>query len=286
MHIIILINRKKGELSLDYTKNIEVDGINTHYHETGNGETVLLIHGSGPGVTAWANWRLIIPRLSENFHVIAPDIVGFGYTDRPEKIDYNVETWTNHLIRFIEKTVGEPVHMIGNSLGGALALHIIKKRPDLVKRVVLMGAAALSFPITYGLDKVWGYEPSIENMKKLLEIFAHDQNFATEDLAKLRYEASIQPGMQESYSKMFPYPRQKKLDAIVMAEEDVRKIQHHTLLVHGREDIVIPFKETSLRLFELMTNAELHLFPNCGHWTQIEKTEEFTQLCENFFLRK
>jgi 2-hydroxymuconate-semialdehyde hydrolase len=92
--------------------------------------------------------------------------------------------------------------------------------------------------------------------------------------------------MQESFSQMFPEPRQKKLDEIVFFEEEVKKIQHHTLLVHGREDIVIPYKETSLRLFELMPNAELHIFPNCGHWTQIEKTTEFTQLCENFFLRK
>jgi 2-hydroxymuconate-semialdehyde hydrolase len=71
-----------------------------------------------------------------------------------------------------------------------------------------------------------------------------------------------------------------------LSDEEVKKIQHDTLLVHGREDLVIPYKETSLKLFELMPNAELHIFPNCGHWTQIEKTEEFTQLCENFFLRK
>ena len=271
---------------MDYEKYIEVDDVNTHYHETGQGETVLLIHGSGPGVTAWANWRLMIPKLSENFHILAPDMVGFGYTDRPENVEYNVETWTNHLIRFIEKTVDKPVHIIGNSLGGALALHIIKKRPDIAKKVVLMGAAGLSFPITYGLDQVWGYEPSIENMKKLLGIFAYDQKFATDDLAKLRYEASVQPGMHESYSQMFTEPRQQKLDEIGLSEEEVRKIQHHTLLVHGREDLVIPYKETSLKLFELMANAELHVFPNCGHWTQIEKTEEFTQLCENFFARK
>ncbi|WML52397.1 alpha/beta fold hydrolase [Neobacillus sp. PS3-12] len=113
---------------MDNAKYIDVNGISTHYHESGKGEAVLLIHGSGPGVTAWANWRLIIPRLSENFHVYAPDIVGFGYTERPESIEYGVETWTNHLISFIE-TIGERrVHMIGNSLGGALALQIANKR--------------------------------------------------------------------------------------------------------------------------------------------------------------
>jgi 2-hydroxymuconate-semialdehyde hydrolase len=270
---------------MDYSKYIDVNGISTHYHESGKGEAVLLIHGSGPGVTAWANWRLIIPRLSENFHVYAPDIVGFGYTERPEDIEYGVETWTDHLISFIE-TVGESrVHMIGNSLGGALALQIANKRPDLAGKIVLMGAAALPFNMTYGLDKVWGYEPSMENMKRLLEIFNYDQEFATDELAQLRYEASIQPGLQEAFSKMFAEPRQEKLDSLALPEEQIKKIDHPVLMVHGRDDLVIPYKETSLRLLELLPNSELHLFSKCGHWTQIEKKDEFAQLCENFFLR-
>ena len=270
---------------MDHSKYIDVNGISTHYHESGQGEPLLLIHGSGPGVTAWANWRLIIPKLSEHFHVFAPDIVGFGYTERPENIVYGVETWTNHLISFIE-TIGETrVHIIGNSLGGALALQIVNKRPDLVGKIVLMGAAALPFQMTYGLDQVWGYEPSVETMKKLLNIFNYDQEFATDELAQLRYEASIQPGLQEAFSKMFAEPRQEKLNQLALPEEQIKKIDHPVLMVHGRDDIVIPYKETSLRLLELLPNSELHLFSKCGHWTQIEKKDEFAELCENFFLR-
>lgn len=270
---------------MDYSKYINVNGISTHYHEAGQGEAVLLIHGSGPGVTAWANWRLIIPRLAENFHVYAPDVVGFGYTERPEDIEYGVDTWTDHLIAFIENVVQDRVHIIGNSMGGALTLHIANKRPDLVKKMVLMGAVGTSYPITYGLDKVWGYEPSVENMKKLLQIFSYGDEFATDELAQLRYEASIQPGLQEAFSKMFAEPRQEKLDALALTDEQIRKIDHEVLMVHGKDDIVIPYKETSLRFFELMPNSELHLFSKCGHWTQIEKKDEFADLVENFFLR-
>ena len=184
----------------------------------------LLIHGSGPGVTAWANWRLIIPRLSEHFRVYAPDIVGFGYTERPENIEYGVETWTNHLISFIETISKLRIHIIGNSLGGALALQITNRRPDLVGKLVLMGAAALPFPITYGLDQVWGYEPSAELMKKLLKIFNYDQEFATDELAQLRYEASIQPGFQVAFSKMFAEPRQEKLDGWHYLRSKLKKL--------------------------------------------------------------
>ena len=164
-------------------------------------------------------------------------------------------------------------------------MQITNKRPDLVGKIVLMGAAALPFPITYGLDQVWGYEPSVGIMKKLLKIFNYDQEFATDELAQLRYEASIQPGLQEAFSKMFAEPRQEKLNQLALPEEQIREINHEVLMVHGRDDIVIPYKETSLRLLELLPNSELHLFSKCGHWTQIEKKDEFTQLCENFFLR-
>lgn len=278
--------KTEGRFRMDYSKYIDVNGVSTHYHEAGQGEKILLIHGSGPGVTAWANWRLIFPRLAENFHVFAPDVVGFGYTERKENIEYNVDTWTNHLIDFIENVVQDRVHIIGNSMGGALTLHIAHKRPDLVKKMVLMGAVGISFPITYGLDKVWGYEPSLENMKKLMKIFSYNSDFTTDELAKLRYEASIQPGLQEAFSKMFAEPRQEKLDGLALTEEQLRKIEHEVLMVHGREDLVIPYKETSLRFFELLPNAELHLFSKCGHWTQIEKKDEFAQLCENFFMRE
>ncbi len=271
---------------MDYSKYIDVNGISTHYHETGQGEPVLLIHGSGPGVTAWANWRLLIPKLEQNFHVYAPDVVGFGYTDRPDGVEYNVDTWTDHLISFIENVIQDRVHIVGNSMGGALTLHIANKRPDLVKKMVLMGAVGTSFPITYGLDKVWGYEPSVENMKNLLNIFSYGDEFATDELAKLRYEASIQPGLQEAFSKMFAEPRQEKVDALALTDEQIRKIEHDVLMVHGKDDIVIPYKETSLRFLELMPNSELHIFSKCGHWTQIEKKDEFAQLCENFFLRE
>ena len=99
-------------------------------------------------------------------------------------------------------------------------MQIVNKRPDLVGKIVLMGAAALPFNMTYGLDKVWGYEPSIENMKNLLKIFSYGQEFATDELAQLRYEASIQPGLQEAFSKMFAEPRQEKLNQLALRGEN------------------------------------------------------------------
>lgn len=267
-------------------KYIETNGIQTHYHEDGNGDPLLLIHGSGPGVSAWANWRLVFPILSKHFHLFAPDVVGFGYTQRPEGIQYSVDLWVNHMISFIETLELDRVSIIGNSMGGALALHMAHRRPDLINKLILMGSAGLSFPITEELDQVWGYEPSFENMKRLIRTFSYNQAAAANnDLVEMRYRASIQAGFQESYSSMFPAPRQRHVDALALNEEILKNMNIPTLLIHGREDRIIPLSETSWKLAQLMPNAELHVFSQCGHWTQIEKTKEFTDQVIHFLKR-
>jgi len=263
-------------LSIEEGRFIDVKGIHTHYHEDGQGDVILLIHGSGPGVSAWANWRLVFPILSQHYHLYAPDVVGFGYTDRPEGIQYGIEVWADHMINFIEAVGERKVSVIGNSFGGAIALHMAKKRPDLFNRLILMGSMGIDHPIADGLDKVWGYEPSFENMKNLIELFAYDQSMAENgDLVEMRYKSSIQPGFQESFSSMFPAPRQKHVGAMALTIDQLQEINFPVLLVHGRDDRVIPLKETSYRLALALPNAQLHVFPECGHWVQIEKTKEF-----------
>ena len=139
----------------------------------------------------------------------------------------------------------------------------------------------VDFPITKGLDDVWGYEPSVENMKRMITLFVSDKSMVTDDLAKMRYEASIEPGFQESFSSMFPAPRQESVRAMASPEEEICKIQHQVLIVHGREDEVIPL-ENAYRLLQLISNSQLHVFGHCGHWTQIEQNKGFNKLVEAF----
>lgn len=261
---------------------LDVGGVATNVHDTGGpGEPVLLLHGSGPGVSAWANWRLTIPPLAERFRVVAPDQLGFGYTERRPDDAYDLPAWTAHAVGVLDALGIERAHVVGNSFGGAMALSLAIHHPDRVGRLVLMGAVGVPFEITPGLDAVWGYEPSVENMAALLELFAYDRSLLGPDLAELRYRASIRPGVQESFARMFPAPRQAALDAMTHDEADVAAIRHETLIVHGREDRVIP-TATSLRLFELIPNAQLHLFGHCGHWTQIEHADRFVRLVGDF----
>lgn len=257
-------------------------GIDTNYHDRGSGFPVLFIHGSGPGVSAWANWRLVIPELAKSHRVIAPDMVGFGFTDRPEGVKYDLDTWVAQAIGLLDMLGLPKVHIIGNSFGGAIALALAIRHPERVERLVLMGSVGVPFPITPGLDAVWGYQPSMENMRKLLDIFAYSRELVNDELAELRYNASIRPGFQESFSAMFPAPRQRWVDAMASREADVRALTHETLIIHGRDDKVIPLSN-SLTLLELIDRSQLHVFSRCGHWVQIEHAERFARLLTGFF---
>lgn len=187
---------------------VDADGIATNYLTAGDpaAAPVVLLHGSGPGVSAYANWRLTIPALAAGHHVVAPDLVGFGYTQRPDGHAYTMDTWIAHIEAFLDTLGLTSYALVGNSFGGALALRIATRHPEQVQRLVLMGSVGVPFPITEGLDAVWGYQPSVPAMRRVLDYFAYNRDLMTDDLAIARYEASVQPGFHESYAAMFPAP--------------------------------------------------------------------------------
>lgn len=262
---------------------VSVGGVDTWVHDLGSGSPVMLLHGSGPGVSAFANWRHTMPALVAAGHrVIAPDQLGFGRTVPPEGHEYDLDSWVDHAVGVLDALGLERVGVVGNSFGGAVALALASRYPQRVARFVLMGSAGLEFDLPPGLDAVWGYEPSVEAMHDLLRIFAYDQSLVNGDLARIRYEASIADGAQDRFGAMFPAPRQRWVDAMATPEEDIRAIRHQVLVVHGREDQVLPV-DTSLRLHQLLDDSELHVFGRCGHWTQIERAADFNALLARFF---
>lgn len=259
-------------------------GINTHYHDVGprDGRPVLMLHGSGPGVSAWANWRLNMDALAAaGNRVLAPDLVGFGYTDRPEGVYYSLQTWAQQVFDFMD-AVGVPqAAIVGNSLGGRIALEMAGAQPDRITRMVLMGSPGVGMWITEGLKQLRAYEPSLDNMRRMLiECFAVDPSIITEDLVRTRYEASMEPGVFETYQEMFS--ERHGASNLAITEEQVKAIPTRTLLVHGREDKVVPV-EVSWNMVRLLPDADLSVFARCGHWTQIERSADFNA-CVNVFL--
>jgi 2-hydroxymuconate-semialdehyde hydrolase len=263
-------------------KPLRTGSFTSNVHDMGTGRPLMFIHGSGPGVSAWANWRLVLPELSKTRRVIAPDMAGFGFTDRPDGIRYDMDTWVQQALDVLDALDVPQADVVGNSFGGALALALACRHPKRVRRLVLMGSVGVPFTITQGLDEVWGYTPSFENMRRIMDWFAFDRGLVNDELAKLRYEASMRPGFQESFAAMFPAPRQRWVDAMCSPEAAIRALPHHTLVIHGRDDQVIPLS-TSQTLAQWIPKSQLHVFGQCGHWTQIEHTARFNQLIANFF---
>ncbi len=269
-------------------QSVEANGIRTNYLEDGKGdETVVLVHGSGPGVTSYANWRLVIPGLAEDFHVYAPDMVGFGFSDRPQGVQYSLDTWADQTVGLMDTLGIDKAHLVGNSFGGAIALRIATKNPDRVGKLVLMGSMGMPFEITVGLSNVWGYEPSVENMRMVLGFFTYSREAINDELARSRYEGSIQPGFQEAFSAMFPADstgsRQRWVDAMTVPDEELRTLSHRTLVVHGREDQVIPVSN-SYYLEGILENADLAVWSKCGHWSMIERNADFNRQVRDFLL--
>jgi 2-hydroxymuconate-semialdehyde hydrolase len=263
---------------------IDAGGIETSYLEAGSGETVLMLHGSGPGVSALANWQHTIPTLAQRFHVLAPDIVGFGTTDRPDDIVYSLRTWTDHIWAFMDAHGIEKARVVGNSLGGRIALQMATDQPDRIATMVLMGTPGVGMTPTEGLAALRAYEPSYDAMRALLRnYFAVDPAMITDDLVKIRYEASIDDGAYEAYRAMFFDPRHAGSD-LGITENEVRAIATPTLLIHGREDKVVPL-QVSLTMLGLLPHADLHVFSACGHWTQVERADEFSAVVTDYLGR-
>jgi pimeloyl-ACP methyl ester carboxylesterase len=263
---------------------IDAGGIHTSYLEAGAGQPVVMLHGSGPGVSAMANWQHNIGALAQRFRVLAPDIVGFGATKRPDNIVYSLRTWTDHVWAFLDAHGIEKAAIVGNSLGGRIALQMATDRPDRVSKMVLMGAPGVGMTLTDGLAALRAYQPSHDAMRDLLRNhFAVDPTMITDDLVAIRYEASIADGAYEAYRAMFFDPRHTGSELSITAEE-VRAIATPALLVHGREDKVVPM-QVSVTMLGLLPNADLHVFSACGHWTQIERADEFSALVTDYLGR-
>lgn len=266
----------------EIANQLEIGNIRVNYHDEGQGEPVILLHGSGAGVTAWANWRNAIPMLSSTRRVLAPDLVGFGYTEIPEDLEFHhMDSWIDQIIGFMDALDIQKSDFVGNSFGGSLSLALAVRYPERVGRMVLMGSGGQPFEVNSDLAKLWGYKPSIEGMKEVLSIMAFNQEIATDELAEMRYRATIRPGFQERFERVFPPPYQRWADAQVVKDEDLEKLKNEVLIIHGRDDRVVPVS-VSERLAHKIPKSQFHMFGQCGHWTQIEQADRFNRLVSQF----
>lgn len=263
-----------------------------HYHEAGvgNGPTIVLLHGGGPGASSWSNFAKNIPVLARDFHVIAVDQPGYGLSDKPtEHPQYFVHS--SSALKDLLDTLGitERVHLLGNSLGGGAATRFALDYPDRAGKLVLMGPGGLSTNLfatdpTEGVKLLskFNYEPTQANLEAFLRIMVFDQKLITPELVAERFASASTPEALEATRAMGRSFAGADF-AKGMIWRDAFKLRQPVLLIWGREDRVNPI-DGALVALKMIPRVQLHVFGGCGHWAQLEKFDEFNRLASDFLL--
>ena len=272
------------------TKRIETEGYNTFVMEGGDttSETIIFLHGSGPGVSGKSNWQHVLPVFTDNFHVVAPDFYGFGRTDHPEDLPENGVEWMrariNQIISLMDQMKIEKAHLVGNSLGGVISLHLLMQAPERFDKVILMGAGGGKFEPTQELMKLQNFhkDPDPKSFENLLRWFLFDDSVLENELQEVveeRLGLFLKPEVRRSYESTF---KNASIADIAVPPSAMKRMKNEFLLIHGKEDRFVPL-ESSLYMMDYIPNGQLHIFNRCGHWAQIEQKDKFIKLAKDFF---
>jgi 4,5:9,10-diseco-3-hydroxy-5,9,17-trioxoandrosta-1(10),2-diene-4-oate hydrolase len=260
-----------------------------HYHEAGTGVPLVLLHGSGPGVSGWSNFRGNFPVLAQHFRTVIMDMPGFGKSEMPPIDRAYPRVAADHVVRLMDALGIERAHLLGNSMGGYVAFELALAYPDRVGRLVGMGPGGLAANIL-GPDPSEGARrltdfmmaPSKEAMEAWVDTMVANKSVVDDELIAERLANALAPGAMQSamaiFSSLGQYPEPVPLYA------RVRHIKAPTLITWGRDDRMLPV-EGALFGYRQMPNAELHLFSKCGHWAQVERKADFERLVIDFLTR-
>lgn len=260
-----------------------------HYHEAGTGPALVLLHGSGPGVSGWSNFRGNFPVFASQFRTVIMDMPGFGKSGRPNLDRAYPRVAADHVARLMDGLGIEKAHLLGNSMGGYVAFEFALAYPDRVDRLVGMGPGGLAANIM-GPDPSEGARrladfmssPSKEAMEAWVDTMVANKKVVDDALIEERLANALAPGALESAVAIFMSLAQHPETVPLYAR--VRNIQAPTLITWGRDDRMLPV-EGALFGYRQMPNAELHLFSKCGHWAQVERKGDFERLVIDFLTR-
>jgi 2-hydroxy-6-oxo-6-(2'-aminophenyl)hexa-2,4-dienoate hydrolase len=266
------------------SKYIDASGIRTHYLEAGSGPPVVLVHGGGSGADAQGNWKGCLPLFARSFRAIAVDMVGFGKTDKPDpaRYGYTQKGRNEHLAAFVEALRIQPAAIVGNSMGGATALGVAMTRPELVSRLVLMGAGGLKgagLPRP-ALKAIVEYDFTVEGMRRLVDALTGSRYQPTDEMIRYRYELSVQPDTRAALEAINAKVKQGDM---AYEDDQIKSVKTPTLVVNGKEDQVSTLARANLYI-ELLENSWAYFVPHCGHWVMIESPRDFVAVTTNFLL--
>ena len=271
-------------------KYVQAGSLKLHYHEAGaeHAETVILLHGGGPGASAWSNFGRNLPEFAKHYRTIAVDQPGFGRSDKPTEHPQYFRYSADAVAGLMDTLGIERAHFVGNSLGGGAAVRFALNHGKRAGRLVLMGPGGLSVNLfapdpTEGVKNLGRFaaKPSRERMEAFLRIMVHDQALITDELIDERFAAASTPESLAAVRAMGMSFAQPDTYEEGMLWREAHRLRQRVLLVWGREDRVNPL-DGALVALKTIPRAQLHVFGGCGHWAQLEKFDEFNRLALDF----
>jgi 4,5:9,10-diseco-3-hydroxy-5,9,17-trioxoandrosta-1(10),2-diene-4-oate hydrolase len=289
-------------LDAESTSHIaDVAGFAVRYHDSGpatgapagagrgDADTVVLLHGGGPGASSWSNFGKTMPVIAKRFRVLMMDLPGYGQSEARPVAGHFFTVAAQALAGLLDAVSIEKVHLIGNSLGGGAALRFALDYPDRVGRLVLMGPGGLTLNVfapdpTEGVRRLMEFGappgPSRDKMAAFLRTMVYDQRLVTDELIDERFDVASRPEALAAMVAMGgSFFGEHAEDGMLWRE--AHRVKHEVLLIWGREDRVNPLDGALIALKQLK-RAQLHVFGGCGHWAQLEKFDEFNELSLRF----
>jgi pimeloyl-ACP methyl ester carboxylesterase len=283
-----------SDFAYDTTSRVLADPAgDIHYHEAGDGPALILIHGSGPGVTGWANFEHNLPVFAPHFRTFIIDLPGYGGSAPVEGNPMQISA--DAVIRFMDALKLDSAHILGNSLGGIVGSMVAAQHPSRVDRFVTIGGVGYglftAFP-NEGISLLVEFteDPTRARLVQWLHSMVYDKSIVTDELIERRFKQALEPVTLATSKKMYS---RAAMDAITAMTEGphaaatfahLASIQAPTLIAWGRDDRVSSMDRAFVAL-RMIPNAELHVFPKCGHWAMIERKAEFESVVLGFLTR-
>ena len=248
-------------------KEVVVFGQKIQYVEAGAGPTVILLHGLGGSSQAWG---LNTAALAEKYHVIVPDQIGFGKSDKP-LVNYRIRTYVDFLDQFCKQLKIERATLVGSSMGGWIAAMFTASFPDRVDKLVLVDAAGYAPPKDFDTRVYFALNPSTRaEMKALIAKVFYNKAFQT--------DAAVDQAIAARLAAGDGYTINSITESIIRGEDFlddvVKTIKRPTLIIWGRQDGLVSLAEGE-RFNKDIAGSKLIVIEQCGHVPNTEKPGEF-----------
>lgn len=264
-----------------------------HYHEAGQGEPVVFLHGSGPGVTGWRNFGTNLPRFADRYRCLVLDFPGYGLS---YEIDNHPADESVRAVGLFLDALGlDRVRLVGNSLGGIVAAQYAQSAPERVSQLVTVGGLGRSLFNPAPAEGIrllieFTEDPTRDRLVQWLRSMVHDQAMVTEELIEQRWEQATEPATLATARRLYGRGRLEARAATAAAAGQsppwakLGGLTVPTLITWGRDDRVTPL-ENGILAMRLIPKVELHVFPNCGHWVMLEQKDAWEEVVLGFLGR-